>query len=47
MAPNVFSIFSLDVTIKIFVLNYIYKLSEKVWNVVLFPKRSIYSALRK
>ena len=33
--------------LNILVLNYIYMLSEKVWNAVLFPKRNIYSALRK
>ena len=33
--------------LNILVLNYIYILSEKVWNVVLFPKRSIYSELWK
>ena len=29
------------------VLNYIYMLSRKVWNAVLFPKSNIYSALWK
>ena len=33
--------------LNILVLNYIYMLSEKVWNIVLFPKCSIYGALRK